>query len=538
MPNKFSIEVRDDLYERVGLIEQYSSFEAVVKYCDVGTWTLSIDASLSEASLISEGCGIVVWTPGLAEPLLSGPVKSITREWNTSNPASLVTFTGVTDEQWLHERIIFPNPDLAVNAQDRDRETGAISAAGALSYFAHKNIGADSRTERVHPYLTVDDADYGPIINVSARFDVLGEYLKQIAQTGNVGFRVFQEGTGIRMKIFTPENRSQDVIFSPDLGNISDYKYTVSAPEATWVAVAAQGDGKFRWIKEFGSAVTSTEYVNSNDPRVVFDPGLWDFHFNTTGGDYLKDYHNTTTNGATATLSFTGTGVAVYLPKGSAQGTVEIYVDDILKSTVNLYNGSFGPYVPQQKIYEVLDLEYAAHTVTVKKVAGTSTTGPEVRVDYFVVTTRPFETGGQEWKSLNAEKFADRRDIPVSKSTAGTPVNPDDQTPVFPDVLAQLDQAGIEVMYESAAKAQLSVTPIDTEQLQFGRDYQLGDIVAVSIDGVTLTDVLREVRLADNLQGGPVVSPIVGTPDASESPVIYKTIKKLRQALKKLEARQ
>lgn len=531
MPNKFTIEVRNTLYERVGLIEQYTRFEAVVRYCDVGSWTLSIDASLPESNLISEGGGIIVWTPGLVEPLFSGPVKEITREWSDQFPAVQVTFTGKTDEQWLHERVIFPNPALTVNGQDKDRETGARTAAGALSYLASRNIGAQARAERVHPYLTVDVADFGPTINVSARFDVLGEYLSQIATIGRVGFKVVQEGTGIRMKIFAPVNRTDDVIFSPDLGNLADYKYSISAPEATWVAVAAQGEGKFRWIKEFGSVTATTEFVNNNDPRIVYDSG-WTFSFNRGFGDYLNDAHHTTTLGAEATFTFTGTGIQYYTERESTMKNVQIFVDGVLMTTVDC--STAGARQVQVLTYNNQALAYGSHTITIKNASA----GQYALIDFFKVTTLPFQTGGEEWRSLNAERFVDRRDIPVSKATNGTPINPGDSTPVFPDVLAQLDQAGIEALTEAVSKASLSVTPIDTEQLQFGRDYSLGDIVAVSIDGVTITDVLREVKLSDDTGNGPEIKPTIGSPDATaDAPAIYRVVRKMRQAIRKIETR-
>ncbi|OEV28679.1 hypothetical protein AN220_00680 [Streptomyces nanshensis] len=67
---------------------------------------------------------------------------------------------------------------------------------------------------------------------------------------------------------------------------------------------------------------------------------------------------------------------------------------------------------------------------------------------------------------------------------------------------------------------------MDTEGFQFGRDYFVGDYVQVEIDGETVTDILREVKLVEE-NGTMTITPTVGTGDASETPEIYKQVRRI-----------
>jgi hypothetical protein len=100
-----------------------------------------------------------------------------------------------------------------------------------------------------------------------------------------------------------------------------------------------------------------------------------------------------------------------------------------------------------------------------------------------------------------------------------------------------LDQAADEAIAESAATASLSISPVDTPSLRYGHDYEVGDIVSVLVDGQLITDVLREVHLSDG-DDGPAIKPLVGTDGATETPTIYREIRKLWNSLRKLEARK
>lgn len=529
---KFNIEIRDPQYKRVGRFEQYERFEAIIRYCDVGTWTMDVDAGLPESVLLVEGGGIIVWAEGLDAPLFSGPLKTISRKWDEANPGELITFSGVTDELWLNERVIYPDPFQPLGSQP-DRQSGTITAAGALSYLTHYNLAAGALPERRHPYVIVDDVDVGPTFSLSARFDVLGEYLQKIALSSGYGYQMIHNNENIRFRIFKPVDRSGTVIFSPDLGNLAGYNYGISAPTATRIIVAAQGEGKDRYLKEYVANTNQFELVNDNDPRITYTAGTWVYSTGRPHGDYLSDVHYSSTSNAVATFTFTGTGIAYYTERNTDMGTVEIWLDDVFQTNVTC--NTTGSRQVQVMAWERVGFAPGEHTLKlVNKGSGTTT---DMLVDYFKVYLNSFSSSGQDWTSLAPERFVDRRDIPIKRGSTGLPVDPTTGAAVTATVLSELNQAGTEAVLEASGTASLSVTPIDTETIKFGRDYQLGDIVSVSINGVSLTDVLREVRLIDSIGEGARVYPVVGTTAATETPYLYRKVKELETALKRLEAR-
>lgn len=535
MPNKFTIEVRNALYERIGVIEQYNRFEAIVRHCDVGTWSLTVDATVSDANLLTEGGGIIVWSEGITEPLISGPVKSITRSWNINNPGGLITFVGKSDECWLYERIIYPNPTLPIENQNRDRDQGSINAGAALAYFTAFNLGDAALTDRVHPYIQVDNDNSGPAINVSARFDVLGEYLQKIAFTSGYAYRMFHDDDHVRFKIFKPEDRTGEIIFSPDLGNMSSYDYTVSAPTANAVIVAAQGEGKQRWLKRFSASDMAINYDDSVGQGISYT-GSWIHDDNLTGNVYGGTRSYSDNFGETATLSFNGRRVALYAIKAPSGGPARIYLDGVQVAFISQGGSSAGA----ELIWDSGALTPGNHTV---EVVSQVSPGQYFAIDYFAVYPDiPATSSGIEWASFNPERFADRRDIPIMNidgiaydpSTVGSEGGIDHATPA---AMMQFDQAGYEALIEGAGMGKLSVTPIDTELVKFGRDYSLGDKVSISINGITFSDILREIRIADSLEDGAKISPLVGTDGATETPDLYKRVRELEMSLRKLEAR-
>lgn len=105
--------------------------------------------------------------------------------------------------------------------------------------------------------------------------------------------------------------------------------------------------------------------------------------------------------------------------------------------------------------------------------------------------------------------------------------------------LAELEQTITETLAETASSTSLSLSPIDTEAVRFGRDYALGDRVTVQVEGQDVVDVVREVTLTLTPDGGDVVTPAIGTPGAGAAvlPGLFDTLRRLGRRLSNLERR-
>jgi len=92
-------------------------------------------------------------------------------------------------------------------------------------------------------------------------------------------------------------------------------------------------------------------------------------------------------------------------------------------------------------------------------------------------------------------------------------------------------------LLDRRADVGLSVTPIDAPGLTFGVDYGLGDRVTVVVDGLPIREVVREVTLTLDTQGGETITPSVLSPGAGAPTVdaLYATIAQLGARLGRLE---
>lgn len=100
----------------------------------------------------------------------------------------------------------------------------------------------------------------------------------------------------------------------------------------------------------------------------------------------------------------------------------------------------------------------------------------------------------------------------------------------------ELLQSVEEAIADGAAKALLEASPVDSESVRYGRDYDLGDRVAVTVDGIDASDVVREVRLTYTSEVGERVTPVIGTVTLTDSGFLGR-LRRLGSRLNQLERR-
>jgi len=106
----------------------------------------------------------------------------------------------------------------------------------------------------------------------------------------------------------------------------------------------------------------SKGWFNDDDPGSA-SPG-WQRTISTAGaGDYNNDLTTSTTVGDVWTATFTGTGVAVYAPKVSGAGKIEIQIDGQTSAPVDL--STTGTRQPQQLVSTVTGLTAGKHTISI-----------------------------------------------------------------------------------------------------------------------------------------------------------------------------
>lgn len=524
---KFIIEARSSTYQRIGLVENYINFEAIIRHNAVGTWSLTIPGGAPEIAHLQPGNGIIVRIEGQEGIAFSGPINKISRTWGESDAgAGSATISGVTDDQILFERITYPVPMNDLDGQTIDRIIFVSNVGTLMELLVSDNCGPDALEARQYPELDVTPGTlFGGPATVSTRFDVLGEVLQELANSGGLGFNVRQtEDDRLLFDMFVPQDK-RDLVFGRDFGNLQAYSYDIEAPTATRIIFACQGEGRDRYLED-------AEY----DPHVS---AVWDDrdeHIIYAGsyiqGTWPDTYRGTYTGllNADADIRFTGTGARVY---GSSS------VDPWINNFAIVDGGAAVPIdepavlgEERTLLYEIEGLTYGDHLLKIACVSGLLFDYVEILDGRTVV----------DWRR-NSERFYDRRDIPVSWDSAHTslidPGNVVDDIPQPADPAVYrplLDQATLEAWEENGSKASLSLSPIDTDAVKYGIDYRVGDIVTVEVDGARFSEVLREVRLSDG-DDGPRVTPTIGDSQASSTPNLYRTVRQLWTKVRRLEAR-
>ncbi|WP_431950372.1 ricin-type beta-trefoil lectin domain protein [Actinacidiphila sp. bgisy167] len=96
-----------------------------------------------------------------------------------------------------------------------------------------------------------------------------------------------------------------------------------------------------------------------NDDALTYGSG-WSWARNRIDGDLNDDVHYSVIPGAVATYTFNGTGIRYLSERNVDEGTVDVYIDGVFQSTVNLKIS--GPRQVQQVVFEKTGLSNGQHT--------------------------------------------------------------------------------------------------------------------------------------------------------------------------------
>lgn len=106
------------------------------------------------------------------------------------------------------------------------------------------------------------------------------------------------------------------------------------------------------------------------------------------------------------------------------------------------------------------------------------------------------------------------------------------------NVTAELDAAGSEAVATGGETAKLTTITVDTPDIQFGRDFYLGDLVPVEyVHGFQVADVVRGFHLEATPGDGELVTTIIGSQDATRDPKWLRYGRTLEARLGRLEGR-
>jgi len=113
-----------------------------------------------------------------------------------------------------------------------------------------------------------------------------------------------------------------------------------------------------------------------------------------------------------------------------------------------------------------------------------------------------------------------------------------DQGGVADDANGELTRAGQEELASGAAPVEMSTLTVDTEDLQAGRDFAVGDLVTIALPtGVEVAEYVRSDTLTATPDGGESVVSVIGTPDATTDRQLVQVVREMSRRLGRLETR-
>ncbi|MDH2427345.1 hypothetical protein [Sphaerisporangium sp. TRM90804] len=109
-----------------------------------------------------------------------------------------------------------------------------------------------------------------------------------------------------------------------------------------------------------GTSRTADPMVNNTN--VTYDAN-WHHTTSRGYGDYNDDTHHSTTVGAVARYTFTGTGIEYLSERNGDMGNVDVYIDDVFQANVNLYVS--GARQAQQVVWRRTGMASGTHTIRI-----------------------------------------------------------------------------------------------------------------------------------------------------------------------------
>ncbi|MFI2031401.1 Gp37-like protein [Streptomyces buecherae] len=407
----YRVEVFDKNLRRVGEIDEWISLDFTVRLVQAGIWQLLIKDDTPQAKLIEKGGGVAIYQDGVVKPILSGQVDVFQKYWTTvqhTGPGSLY-IGGKCHNQLAYRRLAFPDPLRPITEQYKVPKVRHVHNAPTAGQLLFRELdmamGPSALPDRRVAGLNLVDRAIGIHQNDVVRWDVLGSKFEEWCDRRTIAYRLIYNPTTqkVDLDLFQPRDRSKDVRFSTELGNLREYIWTLNAPRATRAIVGCAGEGQNRYY------------------------------------------------------------------------------------------------------YQKVDSASEA-----------------------------------EW-GISHEIFVDRRDIQVriNRGTGQPAKNDEEMTDAeFKAALEAAKEAAAEALAEGEKDGNFQIYPIDTEDCAFGRDYFVGDIVTVAVDGIEYSDVVREVVVSVD-DGGKAtdIKPKIGQQGSGEPLNLYKTVFDMQRKLRKLEAR-
>ena len=296
------VEVRDRSLDRIGVIPVQDLVGAtfVVRYNNVGTWSVTVPYNNRLGEFLRlPGYGIVVTGPG-NQVLISGPTLTAKLEQTQDNTDGTWLIEGSSDDIILSERLAYPTPSTAdVTAQTSGYDIRTGPAETVIKEYIDVNMGPSAPAERTISYLNIEaDAARGTTLAATARFNQIQDLIYDLAQVGELGYKVTQQNGNLVFSMYQPLDRSELVRMDIQNRKLSSSTYSYGTAKVTRAIVAGRGEAENRIFIERSNTDSLNAEVDWNRRIEVFKDARQSEDtdaLNTAGDELLVDLGKTIT---------------------------------------------------------------------------------------------------------------------------------------------------------------------------------------------------------------------------------------------------
>ncbi|MER7208533.1 hypothetical protein ABT340_15790 [Streptosporangium sp. NPDC000239] len=493
----FRVFVRESLFPRtraeggddlaplalVGEADAHTKFEALARHNAIGSWSLTIPAGHIQSRMFTPGRGIVVFQDGLAEPLFSGPIRQIKKTWDAENAgAGSVEVVGVDDNCLLAERLAWPNPKADIHL------------ATVFKYWKMNPVWPN--VAEVLRNLFLDNAQGLP-------------------------FRRLE-------RLFIPGPETTEALLGDDTSRSARIRF--DQPDQLVAALSAVYGFRIRFLWHPNPAA-----VASNGDSAASGPGI-----------LLKlEPISNLTNSVRFGVEFGNLRGYSYMTRAPEATRLVLGAQDRTwreqekQTTFNDSGiGDGFTYTSKEKHGPERWYGYYSNTTFDPEWWGDPYRTPADRQHTLAWANAGYSAIETEW-GVTAERYRDKRDIPwMWTQVQGQPTGWAEDPPIWSSQYRLIQDEVEAFALDSGPVASITIDPLETPATMYGRTYGLGDLIRVIIDGEVRDEVVREVRFSSTVEGGPLVSPTIGTFGSTESPYLYTAIRALWDRVHGVETRE
>jgi hypothetical protein len=218
--------------------------KGVRRHLGVDACELTVPFDPDTYGRLAPGCGFVVQRDGRQQAsCLVGSSRAV--QWDAGSGEATITVQGLGDDQHLADRLTYPSPGAAPDAQTADYWQRTTVASTAMWQLIREQAGPGAQASRRVPTLVMGDdpltgtsrlwsTQWAPLLDTLTEWGVLSG--------ADLGVRVVTTPDGLRADVYAPRDLSAAVRFSASLQNLTGWEFEQVPPSVTFAVNAGPGN--------------------------------------------------------------------------------------------------------------------------------------------------------------------------------------------------------------------------------------------------------------------------------------------------------